>query len=807
MKTTSRSLRKVRILTWPRPMGLSTWVAALFAMAQATTAIAQNFTPEYNPLYDDSRVATVRVFVDPSDLALILAPGNEESDVEYPASFVYDDGTTTETVESVGLRLRGNTSRFSAKKSWKVSFNSFVQGQKFHGVEKLNLNGEHNDPSIIRSKLAWDLFQQQGVAASRAAHVRFFINDVYYGLYMNVEHIDEQFLKSRFGNDAGNLYKCLWPADLTYLGPTADDYRPTDESRLPYDLKLKDSDLEGYDDLAHFIDVLNNTPDAQFSEEIEKVFNVNGFLRSLAIDVLTGSWDNYWYLKNNFYLYSNPNTGVFEYIPYDFDNSFGVWWDGIESGVDWGTRNVYSWGNSNESRPLTERILSVPTYEQRFSFFLSEALGYFEPTDVEARVNAIHSLIAAAAEADTFRTLDYGYSIDDFHNSYTTALGAHVTYGLLPFVEARFNSATSQLATVPIRPILVDGYYEPFIPSAAEPIVFHVTAVDDASGVSVEVRATSGERTITTPLFDDGTNGDEVAMDGHFTGSMDALETNGPLTFSFVATQGDGRQIGTQPRTISVGFSGPPLYINELMASNDTTVSDEHGDFDDWVELYYAGDAPLSLSGYYLTDDLTKPDKWAAPDTVLNPGDYLLIWLDDETDQGPAHAPFKLSADGEQFGIFAPDLTTVDAMTFGEQDTDVSYGRTEDGGGHFDFLEVSSPGRPNATDTSVEPSASLSEAMALDVYPIPSQSGVHIRLNIDHPDGTAQQPTLMTPRIYDVLGREIRRLAPQPTSPAAAWYWDGLDNSGARVSNGTYFVRVTSGSNARSLTKSAVIFR
>jgi spore coat protein CotH len=326
------------------------------------TLSAQNYHPDYNPLYDATRVATIRITIDPTLLDSILAPGNEESDIEHPATFEYDDGVSVEVVENVGFRLRGNTSRFSAKKSYKVSFNSFESGGKFLGVEKLNLNGEHNDPSIIRSHLAWELFASHGVAASRAAPVRLFINGTYYGLYANIEHIDEQFLQSRFGGDSGTLYKNLWPADLAYLGPTGEAYRPTDSSRRPYDLKLRDSDDEGYDDLAHFIDVLNNTSDALFAEEIERVFDVNGFLRSLAVDVLTGSWDNYWFLKNNYYLYNNPHSGLFEYIPYDFDNSFGIFWDGIENGADWGTRDLYNWGSQNELRPLTDRIMSRPAY-------------------------------------------------------------------------------------------------------------------------------------------------------------------------------------------------------------------------------------------------------------------------------------------------------------------------------------------------------------------------------------------------------------------------------------------------------------
>ena len=95
-----------------------------------------------------------------------------------------------------------------------MSFNTFYGGRKFHGVEKMNINGEHNDPSIIRSKISFDLFKNAVVPAPRSNHVELYINDEYKGLYINVEHIDEEFVESRFGNKTGNLYKCLYPATL-----------------------------------------------------------------------------------------------------------------------------------------------------------------------------------------------------------------------------------------------------------------------------------------------------------------------------------------------------------------------------------------------------------------------------------------------------------------------------------------------------------------------------------------------------------------------------------------------------------------
>ena len=312
---------------------------------------SQPSLPDSGEVFIDELVPRVDIFIDPDTLDWIYE--NVESYEEFHAVFVFSNGNIVDTTENVGFRLRGNTSRYSAKKSFKVSFNTFDPGRKWYGLEKLNLNGEHNDPSIIRSKLCWDLLTEMEVPGARSNHVEVYINNDYYGLYLNVEHIDEEFVKDRFGNNDGNLYKCLWPADLTYLGSDPDLYKFTVGDRRAYELKTNEEE-DNYSDIAHFIDVLNNTPDDQFICELDKIFNIYDYLKIIAVDIFTGNWDGYIYNKNNFYLYHNTETGKFEYIPYDLDNTYGIDW----IGRDWGERDIYDWQQHGDNyRPLYERII------------------------------------------------------------------------------------------------------------------------------------------------------------------------------------------------------------------------------------------------------------------------------------------------------------------------------------------------------------------------------------------------------------------------------------------------------------------
>ncbi len=186
-------------------------------------------------LYDDSEVDEVYITVDSDRLDWIYE--NVESDSLHPATMRYVSEWFDETLNNVGFRLRGNTSRGSEKKSFKLDINYFEQGRNFYGVEKINLNGEHNDPSIIRSKLCWDIYQDLAMRTSRSTHIAVYINEEYYGLYISVEHIDDEFLEKNFSDDSGNLWKCIWPADLTYRGDAPEDYHPYYDDARPYSLK------------------------------------------------------------------------------------------------------------------------------------------------------------------------------------------------------------------------------------------------------------------------------------------------------------------------------------------------------------------------------------------------------------------------------------------------------------------------------------------------------------------------------------------------------------------------------------------
>lgn len=135
------------------------------------------------------------------------------------------------------------------------------------------------------------------------------------------------------------------------------------------------------------------------------------------------------------------------------------------------------------------------------------------------------------------------------------------------------------------------------------------------------------------------------------------------------------------------------LYINEFMASNKSTIADEKNQYDDWIELYNGEDTTINLSLFYLTDDFSKKTKWQFPSVTISPKGFILIWCDEDSSQGILHTNFKLSASGEQLGLFSGSLEVIDTITYSIQRIDTSYGRFPDGSNNWKFMNPTPLGR------------------------------------------------------------------------------------------------------------------
>ena len=139
------------------------------------------------------------------------------------------------------------------------------------------------------------------------------------------------------------------------------------------------------------------------------------------------------------------------------------------------------------------------------------------------------------------------------------------------------------------------------------------------------------------------------------------------------------------------------IVINELMPVNSTTVTDESGEYDDWIELFNKSNSTIDVSGYYLSDSKKKPFKWQIPqNTYITGRGYLIIWADKDTTDAGLHANFKLSSKGETVELSKPDKRRIDRVTYPAKDYELTYSRMPDGTGPFSW-EYPSFDRENGT--------------------------------------------------------------------------------------------------------------
>ncbi|MGB0952703.1 MAG: CotH kinase family protein [Planctomycetota bacterium] len=145
----------------------------------------------------------------------------------------------------------------------------------------------------------------------------------------------------------------------------------------------------------------------------------------------------------------------------------------------------------------------------------------------------------------------------------------------------------------------------------------------------------------------------------------------------------------------------PRVYLNEVMADNATTLADELGDFEDWVELYNDEEIDVDLTGWSLSDRPGEAGRWTFPaGTIIPAKSHLLVWCDDDVTDGPLHTDFKLSAGGESVHLWAAEslgAIQAAALLFPALAADQSFGRSPDASPNLEILTTATPGALNDT--------------------------------------------------------------------------------------------------------------
>jgi hypothetical protein len=214
------------------------------------------------------------------------------------------------------------------------------------------------------------------------------------------------------------------------------------------------------------------------------------------------------------------------------------------------------------------------------------------------------------------------------------------------------------------------------------------------------------------------------------------------------------------------------LFINEIQTANIDKYADEAGDFDDWIELYNTSAEAVDVGGLYLSDTLPATRPWRFPLnrpalTIIAPDSFLVVFADNEPQEGPLHADFRLNNDGEEvvlLHIMDNDTTIFDHVIYGEQYNNVTYGRYPDGSDHFEFMPVNTPWMSNFWEpldtTSVDESVA---GISLKIYPNPSDGRFFVLLDVSGVYGTGSDRSgVKNSDMQPVREGQARFSAPDP---------------------------------------------
>lgn len=738
-------------------------------------------------LYDDSEVAKAYITMNKDAFDWMMK--NYQSDSLHVCTFRYKNKYIDTTLTDVGIRIRGNTSRSAQKKSFKISFNTFVKGREFYDVDKLNLNGEHNDPSISRSKVSWMLFEKSGLPSSRANHVAVYINDVYMGLYISVENIDDEFLKKRYNDGTGNLYKCLYGASFA---PGSNNYTQETNEETP--------DMS---QILRLINILNTIPTQVLPDSLEKIMFVDEFLKYQAMNVIIGQWDDYWSNMNNYYIYFEPTEGKFHWIPYDYDNTFGIDW----FSYDWTQADPFNFKKiSNTKRPLIEKVLANNQYRDLYAHFLQHIVkNTFQYFQLSNYVLGIRDKIRSFALEDTYRRKDYQFSDADFENSFnmspftTTSQGKHAKKSILQFVNERNIYLNNRINFVGSAPIVYKLNYFPKNPGPNDSIYVYASGFASEGVDKINIQFHPGLLTVVyfyQMKFSPVPNSTNVDDADRWVGVIPPLGKNGFGKFKLEIVDKKGVK-GLYPRYDFVTLktreysTGSGLVINEFLADNVKTIKDpantSKDEFDDWIELYNPTLNEIELTGLYLTDDNSNLDKWQIKqqNLKLKPGEHILVWCDEQGNQNGLHASFKLSKSGEYVALVGSDgKTIIDELTFGPQQSDISYGRVPSGASKWASMKPT-PGTTNITTDIKE--KEIPTEFAFAAYPNPFNPSTTIQYTL---------PTFedVSISIYDLLGNRVwENILFAQTPGIYKVNWSGKNNFTNYVSSGIYFCRINAG--------------
>ena len=659
-----------------------------------------------------------------------------------------------EVDQDVGVKYKGNSSYNvnNVKNPLNIKLDYVNNGQSIDGYNVLKLSNGFRDPSFVREVLSYEMAREY-MPASKATYANVFVDGILIGLYTCVQSIDDDFTNEHFYERKGPFFK----ADNTGLSVQGcmgqlgilEYYADTNCYQRAYEMESN----ADWAKLGGFLDTLNN----HFTE-VENVLDVDRTLWMMAFENLTVCLDGpINSIPHNFYLFKD-NNGRFSPLLWDMNMAFGTFTNGLPNpvtNIDLQELGVFHKSN-DASNKLTSQIFSSDRYKRMYIAHMRTILDeQFANNNYSVRAAQLQQIIDADVIADpnTF------YSYTDFTDNLNSSVGVNPVIGISELMNDRITFLQNLPEFTANPPTISILNSNSVLPHTTTNITVNV---QNANYVYLAYRFKFSDKFEKLEMFDDGNNGDGAAGDGVYgvTINVDARDVQYYI-YAENATAGifSPQRAEKEFHQIAV-VSG--LVINEIMAANFSKVSDQDGEYDDWVELYNGGNTSINLEGFYLSDNENDLTKWIFPNTVIQANDYKIIWCDTAgSSQTGLHTTYRLSADQEEVYLTDPSGVVVDAVHFVNMPTDVAYARVPNGNGIFVLQEESQ----DLNNQSVSSENIVSHTSKIRVYPNPSNSKIYIL-------GTNQKV-----EVYNIIGELV--YGPDNTTTINISDWE----------SGIYFVK------------------
>ena len=716
-------------------------------LSVSATTYAQDF-------YDLANVQTIEITFAENNWDALMDAQKNGDEAYIQAQTVTINGVA---FDSVGVKFKGNSSYNAnqVKNPWHIELDTYKE-QDYEGYTDIKLANGHNDPSFIRDVLGFHIIRQY-MDAPLSNYANLYVNGNLIGLYTNTESISKKFVKKRFGSKNNAFFNCSPPdgagpqssdfPNLVYLGQDSTDYYAS------YGIK---SD-EGWQELIDLCDTLTNN-----ITDIEKILDVDRALWMLAFDNVIVNLDSYiGNFKQNYYLYRS-DYNQFLPIVWDLNESFGVFSQTGTSNLNNNTAKQqmnHLLHSTDADFPLVQKLLSVPTYKRMYlAHYKTILLENFDNDAYYTSALAFQATIDASVQVDPNKFYTYNNFLDNIDADVGGGGGGggpmgggRTIPGITNLMEGRNTYLLGLSSFTQTAPTISKIALSNITPTVNETISVSAS-VTDGQTVYLGYRSETIAPFTKVEMFDDGAHNDGAANDGIY--GVDLTINNSSMQY-YVYAENDNAGMFSPQRaaheyytisaTIPTATVGD-LVINEFMASNDTTIADQNGEFEDWIELYNNTSASIDLEGYFLSDDATDLMQWAFPSgTVIAANGYLIVWADNDEDQSGLHANFKLSASAESIFLVNAAGEIVDEVSYVDQTADVSYGRSPNGTGDFQALNPTFNG-VNSVTTST-PTTDLT-ADFIKVYPNPASESFYLEIK----DGLYQERPVS---IYNLSGKEV----------------------------------------------------